>query len=311
MLKIQILTKNNEKTLPETLGSLKLIDCKIIIGDLGSSDSTLDICSQYGADIKKIKTKNRSDARNSLLSEEMNMMIEPWEIVAQGHDKISECNKNSNVLLVNSNFASKELRIWKNLKFRNPVYETLEDNSAKLLEDVVLISKNAPDHRQEEEELCLEWKDSRPTDIEAWYYCAFSALRLGKNEEFLKYAERYLAMTKKFGPAEVQINYIIAQVLLKQNKLEDSAKFCLKCISMHPTFSEFWCLLGDIFIKNNQYLKAKSMYTNAIEIGKIRSSSDSHPVEIDKYLKYPKSKLDMINKIIDEINKQISNNKSK
>lgn len=311
MLKIQILTKNNEKTLSKTLDSLKPINCEIIVGDLGSSDSTLDICNQYGVSIKKIENKNRSDARNNLLGDEMNMVVEPWEIVLKGHEKISKCNKNSNVLLVTSNFASKELRIWKNLKFRNPVYETLEDDYAELLEDVVLISKNAPDQRLENERICLEWKDSRPTDIEAWYYCAFSSLSLGKNEDFLKYAERYLAMTKKFGPAEVQVYYRIAQVLLEKNKLEDSAKLCLKCISMHPTFSEFWCLLGDIFIKNNEYLKAKSMYTNAIEIGARRSSCDSHPVEIDKYLKYPKNKLNAINKIIDKINEQINHNKSK
>lgn len=306
MLTVQILTSNNENTLEKTFASLKNLECSVIVTDLGSTDSTLEICSYFGAEIIKCDhVSDRSEARNLMIQDGINMMIEPWEYIAKGQKEISECRNNSNVMIVNSNFASKELRIWSGLKFKNPTYEVLEDDSAGFLEGVAIVANEPPDRREENAKICLAWRESRPTNSEAWYYSAFSSLALGEKEEFIKYAQRYLAMTNKFGPAEVQMLYKMAQILASKNDLDRAASLCVRCLATHPTLSEFWCLLGDIFVKKNDFFRAKSMYVNALKIGERRSSYDSHPVMLDKYRKYP---IFMIGEMDKQINIVSKNN---
>lgn len=294
MLTVQMITKNNQKTLRRALESLDPLECRVVVADMGSSDSTLDICSDHGAEIIRVRQEgDRSAIRNGIMGEGMNMILEPWEFLAKGHEEISACETNSNVLVVNSNFASKELRIWKDIMFKNPVYESL-DGEAGLLEGVAIVSKDEPDRREENAAACEKWRESRPTDSDPWYYSAFSSLSLGRVDDFMKFAERYLAMAGKFGPAEVQMSYRMAQTLLARGDLKRSAGICLRCMALHPSFSEFWCLMGDIFMRGREYSKARSMYVNALEIGSRRSSSDSHPVEMEKYMKYPAYRIRML-----------------
>lgn len=56
MITIQILTKNNEKTIVTTLESLRSINANIIIGDYGSTDGTLEICKKFNVKVKKINS---------------------------------------------------------------------------------------------------------------------------------------------------------------------------------------------------------------------------------------------------------------
>lgn len=298
MITIQILTRNNEKTIAKTLKSILPLEAKIIVGDLGSSDSTTDICREYGAEVQKIVWNwDYSEARNTLLASGQNLMIEPWEILAKGHEEILQTEENSNILIVRGSNASRELRLWNGLKFKNPVYEVLEDERAGFLEEVAIVASGWPDRRKEVADICSKWRETRPTSMEPWYYSAFSHMALGNKKSFLHCAEKYLAISGKFGPAEVQISYKMAQVLASEGQFGKAAGLAGRCLAKHPTFAEFWCLFGDLFLKQKKYDKARSMYLNAMIIGSRRAANDSHPVEIDKYNKYP----DRMIRALDEI----------
>ena len=71
MITIQIVTKNNEKTIEKTLDSISSINCEILILDRGSEDKTLDICKKFN-NLKIIETseldvsKIRNDASKEL-----------------------------------------------------------------------------------------------------------------------------------------------------------------------------------------------------------------------------------------------------
>lgn len=289
MITIQILVKNNEHTIKKTLDSLKEIDANILIGDLGSTDNSLEICKKYkNVEIIKLNfNQNYSKLRNELIREGFNFYIEPWEIVIKGHDSISNCKKNTGLYVLQNNIISKEIRIWENLEFKNPVFETLVDKNAHYDQNIVLLSKNKPDNSKESEEICKKWVDSYPLNSEPYYYLSCCYLTNRKYKEFKNMAEKYLIMEKNKGESSVMLNYYLAQIELHNGNLENSLKKILSCVILNPTLAEFWCLLGDLFYKKEKYNKAIEMYNNAITIGKRRISSDSYPIEIKKYQEYP------------------------
>ena len=70
MLTIQILTKNNEKTIKKTLDSIKSINCDKVIIDRGSTDKTLEICSKFNnLTIHETSDLNLSTIRNKFSKE--------------------------------------------------------------------------------------------------------------------------------------------------------------------------------------------------------------------------------------------------
>jgi hypothetical protein len=74
-------------------------------------------------------TSNMSEARNSLIREGMNMYVEPWEFIAEGRESVQEIKETSSVYVLESGVITKQIRIWSEEKFRNPVFETIDAKS--------------------------------------------------------------------------------------------------------------------------------------------------------------------------------------
>lgn len=294
MLTVQILTKDNENTIGKTLESLSILGGQVVVGDLGSKDSTVAICEGYGAEVRRIDwRRDYSEARNSLVAPGMNLMVEPWETLVRGSDRIMEAEGNFELTVVRGSAVSKELRLWNRGLFRNPAYEAIEEESS-FLDGVVLVGSGWPDRRQELSEICSGWRERRPTSPEPWYYSAFSCLSLGRMEEFLAFSERYLAMTDKFGPPEMQVMYRMAKVLFAKGDYDRAAGMMMECLFKNPTLAEFWCLLGDAFDAAGDGSRAKAMYQNALVMGCRRLASDPHPMDITKYKDYPEKMISLI-----------------
>jgi tetratricopeptide (TPR) repeat protein len=64
--------------------------------------------------------------------------------------------------------------------------------------------------------------------------------------------------------------------------------------------AEFWCLLGDIYYKQNKYEKSIAFYQNAMDLGSRRKNSDTWPLEISKYKTYPSKMINNCNKMINQ-----------
>lgn len=303
---VQILLRNNKDTIEKALKSVSGIG-RVVVGNLGSHDGSLDVCVGYGAEVVDIKNKSDfSLIRNSLSDDGMNFYIEAWEFVARGQEKIKNAADTRQICVINGGIASKETRIWigKN-GFVNPVYETILDSSANYDQEIVVVAGKSPDLAGERKELVKKWLDSRPTSPEPYYYMACSLLYERKYEEFFFYAKRYLAMQNSHGAESVLLCYYMAQIELHTGRLDEASGHILFCIAVRPMMAEFWCLLGDMFYRQNKFGKARSMYENAMLIGKRRKSSDSYPIEISKYKEYPEKMIGSIDEISTDMARRI------
>ena len=311
MTTIQILSKNNEKTIKKTLESIVGLG-DVIVGDLGSTDKTLEICSSFDIELIKLKLENDySKARNQLIRDGFNFYIEPWEFIAYGGEELQNLDKNTSVCVIKNGIASKELRFWSNSNFINPVYETINAKSLSHRMDIVLLSSGGePDDVEEKIGLCKKWLLTKPTSSDPYYYLACSYLSKRMYKDFFAYANQYLAMeNNKAEVSSIMLYYYMAQIELHTGRHQDAAKHILTCLSFCPSFSEFWCLLGDIMYKQGKYEKAKHMYKNATIIGQRRLGDDDYPVEIAKYKDYPSAMINNINTIKEKIGVVVQKNK--
>jgi hypothetical protein len=196
--------------------------------------------------------------------------------------------------VIQNNIVSKEIRLWRGSSFVNPAYETIVDPNAACVPEIVILSSDAPDGTDEKMEICRKWMDRRPTESEPYYYMACSSLSRRKYEEFFSFASKYLAMERSPGISGTMLCYYMAQVQFRLGMGRDAERNALYCLSIHPTFAEFWCLWGDMFYKQAKYDSARAMYENAMIIGKRRVGTDSYPIEISKYGDHPRKMIENI-----------------
>ena len=301
MITIQILTKNNEKTIKKTLQSIESIDCEKVIIDRGSTDKTLDICSEFNVTIKKDNDLNFSNIRNKF-SKEINFYINPWEVLVEGHEEITKIKESSKIYVFQENVISKELRIWTNEKFTNPIYETISNKKAQLLTNIIINAKNTPENKEENLKILAKWKKEKPFNSDVYYYLAFNSLSSKNYKEFFKYSEEYYLREKEVSSSYIMMKYYCSQINFYLGNTNKAVQEVLFCISFRPEMSEFWCLLGDIYYKLNQHKKSKEFYKNALIVGKKRKKDDDFPIEIKKYKDHPNKMIENINNIIKNTN---------
>lgn len=294
MLQTQILVKNNQEIIKKTLDSLCLLNHKLVIGDLGCTDSTLSICKDYGAEIHSVDNCDLSKARNEISCDKVNFYIKPGEILIQGHELLNNISKLTNIYVFQNNVISKETRIWTKEKFKNPIFETIIEKNADLCSGIVISSKVSSDI---DIEIVKDWLSRRPLDVEPYYYMAFCYLSLKNFSKFLFFANEYCMRETEFNSSYILIKYYVAQIKLYQNNIKEAAEAILICISKYPACAEFWCLLADIFLKQKKINKAKRFYKNAIILGSKRKGDDL-PIEINKYKEYPEKMIKNINEML-------------
>jgi tetratricopeptide (TPR) repeat protein len=298
-LQIQILVENNEKTISQTLDSIKDLNAQIVIGNLKSQDKTIKICQRYNVKIKDFfEIEDMSKIRNELSRpDEWNLLLHPWEVFVQGHDSIKNLNNDKNccyVRILDSGIISKEIRIWKGVKFTNPVCEVLEEKNVFSKNNIIIKSNGSKNLKID---LIKKWVEKFPLSFEPYYYLSFAYLSNRDYKNFIIYAEQYFLMNRKIDMSSIMMRYYLAQIQLHVTKqIDKSAKNTLLCLSMYPTFAEFWCLMGDILYHQKKFEKSKVMYENAIILGQRRSNNDLFPIEINKYKEYPNKMVENINK---------------
>lgn len=308
MTTIQILTKNNENTISKTLDSIRNIEAKKIIIDLESSDRTCEICSGYDVKIKSHIGKDFSKIRNEFAEEDgTNIYLNPWEVLIKGEDflnKIIEDEKDwtdpFSVYVLENEIISKEIRIWKNQKFTNPVYESINSNS-EIEPRIVIYSnyKEIKDERKSNLEKVNKWLKDKPLSTEPYYYAACCHLSLRNYEKFTYYSNQYFSKEMKVEDSYIMLKYYNAQIKLHLKNAKGAAEDILFCLSYKPFMAEFWCLLGDIYFKQRKINKSISFYENALIIGTKRKNDDFLPIELNKYQKYPEKMIDALKSIKD------------
>lgn len=278
----------------ETIESVSSLGGKILIGKIGES-SVDGVKLRFENDYSKVK--------NSLISlaDDWILFLEPWEKIIKGHGHILKAMEKIgayHVRVLQGDILSKELKLWhksKNLFFENPVFESVIDNTAGVIETIV---SSKPIKHNNKQKIITEWSKKEPLSSIPNYYQSCLYLSEKKYDEFIGSANKFLFLNNKGLPV-VMTKYYLAMVQLYIKKDTSSAiKNILPCIAVNPTMAEFWCLLGDIFYSRKQYNKAYDFYENAIILGERRPKDDLWPVEIQKYKTYPKNMMSQCLKIL-------------
>lgn len=109
-LELSMIVKNGGRTLARCLASVRPIVDEIVIGDTGSTDSTVEIASKYGAHVVRVPWENNfSKARNSVLREghcDWILFLDADELLDAG--AVSEIPP----LLTNDEMMGYDVRIW-------------------------------------------------------------------------------------------------------------------------------------------------------------------------------------------------------
>jgi glycosyltransferase involved in cell wall biosynthesis len=305
VITIQILTKNNEKTIEKCLQSLESLDADIIIGDLGSTDNTLSLCSQHRI-VNLPSCNNYSNIRNSIVDmsrTDWQMYIEPWESITSGQDQLlwslTQPQDAYKLYKIQGKVVTKETRVWKKSfgrVFTRPVYEAIEPEANGKFMNCV-IAGAAPSNFEDNMRILNQWKKDSPHTPDVDYYLACTYLSVGRYSEFFGCAKKFIFRTKEFSMANLMTNYYMASVYLLKKETEECMKHIVVCLANQPTFAEFWCLLGDIFIQRKQFQRAVAFYENAILFGSKRSNDDAHPIDVSKYKDYPEEMIAFCNQL--------------
>jgi len=267
-LTVQILQNPNE-SVDETMKSLDGLPVRV---------------TKFNYGLDRSKLINDSAAKSNT---DWQLYLDSSEVVVSGLDNLQLAT--SHIQLLQGEILTKPIRIWnKNQhKFKNPVFETIEGESVFC--DMIIYKK------KNDVETGLEtWKKTKNLSVDYYYYQALTNLKHKKTKEFLNLAEYYLFNSKDIIKSTMLI-YYMAFINQDINNL-------IFCLSNHILMAEFWCLLGDISFKNNQFMKAIAFYQNAMILGGRRLKEDKWPMHITKYKEYPE-------KIINEI-KEIQNKSS-
>ena len=306
-LTTQVLIQNNEKIIEKTINSIYSFSSRIIAVNIGSTDKTVDICKKLGVDVVRMSYNgNKSELRNLIVDKTETIWqfyIEPGEFLFSGVNTIKkelsvpvgEAADSYKLNVINNGILSKEIRLWKKgcgLKFVNPVFETIIDSKAKILN--CSLYSFVPINLEKRIKDIKKWQKEKPFDSSAYYYEACLLLSDRKYEEFIRTASQFLFHNKEESISSYMTRYYCSLVYCYFYKNYDlTISNLIPCIEKNPLMAEFWCLLGDAeyYISRN-YDKAKEHYENAIILGNRRSKDDDWSLEIVKYKEYPEEMIE-------------------
>ena len=223
-----------------------------------------------------------------------------WVFYIKDNEKLVQFNEYMPTLLANEkniygfqimqdDVITKEARFWNKkeniLKFKNPVFEKLNVNPT-IVTSSIIYQKSSKDTKTLE---ILElWKRSQPFSAEVCYYKAFVNLANKNFKDFLLLITKYLFNSKNDIPSIMARYYLALVQGIIQNNTKEAIQNIVLCLSENVLMAEFWCLMGDIFVKLEKFKQALAFYENALILGSQRLSTDIWPMQISKYDSYPK-----------------------
>jgi len=244
----------------------------------------------------ELKSNNYSDALNQL----QDIAQTDWILYLKDNETMLSFNENLTNLFITDkeiygfqilqdDVILKEPRLWNKKSnkviFKNPIFEKPNIDPTKIV-DVMLYQNKVDDPTIIKK---LEaWKRAMPLSVDASYYKAFNALADKNFMDFKRIMAQYLFNVSKADIPSVLARYYLALVQgVVENNTNEAIKNIILCLSENPLMAEFWCLLGDIFVKAEKLEDAIAFYENAIILGSRRLNLDLWPMHISKYDAYP------------------------
>lgn len=267
--------------------------------------SPTKIDSKIAAIIEFKNNTNYSEALNQL----QDIAQTDWILYLKDNEAILQFDEHMPNLFMNAkeiygfqilqeDVILKEPRLWNKktnkVIFKNPVFEKPNIEPTKIIESIIYQHKVNDTTAIKRLEI---WKRGMPLSIDASYYKAFSVLADRNFTEFKRIIAHYLFNLTKSDMPSVMARYYLALVQgVVENNTNEAIKNVVICLAENPLMAEFWCLLGDIFIKAEKFKDAIEFYENAIILGSRRLNSDFWPMHISKYDAYPKEMMEKCKK---------------
>jgi tetratricopeptide (TPR) repeat protein len=246
-----------------------------------------------------IDSKNSANY-SSVLNELQEMAKTDWILYLKDNERILQFNEHMPNLvmkpqeiygfqILQDDVIIKEVRLWnkkeRKVSFKNPVFEKPNAEPTQIL-DVILYQQKADDPNIVKN-LDL-WKRAMPLSVDVHYYRAFMDLAQKNFLEFKRNINQYFFSIKRVDIPSVMARYYLSLVQgVVENHTQEAITNIVACLAENPLMAEFWCLLGDIFVKGGKFDQAITFYENAMILGCRRPQQDFWPMHISKYTEYP------------------------
>ena len=248
---------------------------------------------------------------NKALNELVNLAKTDWILYIKDNESLVQFDEYVPTLLttpkdiygfqiMQEDVVIKEARFWNKTEnqivFKNPVFEKLNAEPTRII-NAILYQQQVSDPKINT--ILESWKKSQPFSTEACYYKAFAALAQKNFKDFSLLITNYLFHARVNDMPTVMARYYLALVQgIVQNESREAIQNIILCLAENPLMAEFWCLLGDIFVKKEKFKDAMVFYDNALILGSQRLNLDVWPMQISKYNDYPKEMVEKCKQVL-------------
>lgn len=308
---LNLITTNNEPYLKDCLESVKKIKPEYTIVYNGKENSEeLELCKQYTKNIIIQEWKeNFSELRNVAIENTKS----PWILWLDSDEVIEDVEMIKNINQMNSYHSFKlihgsttvsQLRLFRNdprIKWKYPVHEKIvPSNLPDWYPDIKIIHKVNNIQRSSARNIGILLKelDKDPVNADYNFYLAIEYHLLGQQMKALLYAEKFLlhCTIQEVNVRKMYIRYLISWIYtFHLRNYQKAIQIILGQIALNCNIAEFWCLLGDIYLKLGKYDHAYRFYENAIIMGKYKHEH-MWITDLDRYDNYPRFRMEQCKK---------------
>lgn len=285
-LGLAMIVKDEEKSLPRLLSSVKGIFDEIVIVDTGSKDRTKEIALSYGATVYDFRwVDDFSAARNFSFSK----VTSEWIMWLDGDDELTSDDRarllelkkhlgDADAYLMAYNYAQDQEgkplvrfyrhRILKNdgrVRWKCPIHEhmIIPPGFREAMTNVVVTHRRgleaATQDRGRNIRLLRKAVQDDPSSQRMKFYFGKELYSEGEFQECARVLEDYLAKGD-WHENMVNAHHFLALAYSATKEMEKAIDACIRGIRLDPRWSEYYCVIGQIYYDRGDWSRAAQWF---------------------------------------------------
>ncbi|MDD4187778.1 MAG: glycosyltransferase family 2 protein [Bacilli bacterium] len=304
-----MIVKDEEDNISKCLKSCYKLFDEIIIVDTGSTDKTKKIVKKYTNIIYNFKwVDDFSAARNyafSFATMDYIMWLDTDDILKEeDYQKLKKLKQTMNneydIIMLKYNIAFDEsgmqtfsyyrerlLKRSKNYKWNDRVHEYIELSGNLKREDIAITHDKKTIEKSNRnlniyKQMILKKEDFTPRNL---YYYGRELYEHGDYEETVKVLTKFIKTKKGWVEDNINTCYLLSNCYNLLNKLDDSKIYLYKTFNYDIPRKKTTCLIGNIFLNNQEYSKAIYWYNLSLTL-KSNKESGFYESDYDYFIPY-------------------------